>query len=375
MPHLIKYQFMHTVRGWSTMFWALAFPIILGSLFYVSFGNWDMGEGLKALRTAVVEEAEASAGKESFLAFLEELDGDVIKTEQMEEKEALAKLKADEIEGVFYAGKEPGLTVAKSEMEQNILEALLDTYQRNAKVMQTVGEKHPEALGAAADALKEWEETTQEVSVGGRTLDSNISYFFALIAYAALSGLYLGIQSCCDSQPNLSALGARRCITPTHKLKMILCSFFVLFFIQFINVMILTGVLRFLFHIDLGGNVAGMILINLLGSMIGVSIGILIGSISHLQIGMKMGFGVFFTLFSAFLAGLMFGNMKNLIEQRCPIVNRINPAAVLSDSYYCMAVYNDTSRMARNLLILAVMCTVCVGASFLVIRRERYDSI
>ena len=90
---------------------------------------------------------------------------------------------------------------------------------------------------------------------------------------------------------------------------------------------------------------------------------------------MKMGFGVFFTLFSAFLAGLMFGNMKNLIEQRCPIVNRINPAAVLSDSYYCMAVYNDTSRMARNLLILAVMCTVCVGASFLVIRRERYDSI
>lgn len=375
MPHLIKYQFIHTVREWSTMFWALAFPIILGSLFYVSVGNGDMGEGLKSLRTAVVEEAEASAGKESFLAFLEELDGDVIKTEQMEEKEALAKLKADEIEGVFYAGKEPGLTVAKSEMEQNILEALLDTYQKNAKVMQTVGEKHPEALGAAADALKEWEETTQEVSVGGRTLDSNISYFFALIAYAALSGLYLGIQSCCDSQPNLSALGARRCITPTHKLKMVLCSFFVLFFIQFINVMILTGVLRFLFHIDLGGNVAGMILINLLGSMIGVSIGILIGSISHLQIGMKMGFGVFFTLFSAFLAGLMFGNMKNLIEQRCPIVNRINPAAVLSDSYYCMAVYNDTSRMARNLLILAVMCTVCVGASFLVIRRERYDSI
>ncbi len=375
MPHLIKYQFIHTVREWSTMFWALAFPIILGSLFYVSVGNGDMGEGLKSLRTAVVEEAEASAGKESFLAFLEELDGDVIKTEQMEEKEALAKLKADEIEGVFYAGKEPGLTVAKSEMEQNILEALLDTYQKNAKVMQTVGEKHPEALGAAADALKEWEETTQEVSVGGRTLDSNISYFFALIAYAALSGLYLGIQSCCDSQPNLSALGARRCITPTHKLKMVLCSFFILFFIQFINVMILTGVLRFLFHIDLGGNVAGMILINLLGSMIGVSIGILIGSISHLQIGMKMGFGVFFTLFSAFLAGLMFGNMKNLIEQRCPIVNRINPAAVLSDSYYCMAVYNDTSRMARNLLILAVMCTVCVGASFLVIRRERYDSI
>lgn len=375
MLHLMKYQFLHTVRERANMFWAFAFPIILGSLFYVSFGNGDMGEDMEALRTAVVEETEDSAGKENFLAFLEELDGDVLETEQMEEKEALAKLKADEIDGIFYAGREPELTVAKSEMEQNILKALLDTYQRNAEVMQTAGEKHPEAMGAAADALREWERTTKEVSVGGRTLDPGISYFFALIAYAALSGIYLGIQSCCDSQPNLSALGARRCITPTHKLKLILCSFVVLFFIQFINVMVLTGVVRFLFHMDLGGNVAGIILINLLGSMIGVSVGILLGSISHLQMGMKIGFGVFFTLFTAFLAGLMFGNMKNLIEQRCPIINRINPAAVLSDSYYCLAVYNDTSRMTRNLLILAVMCTGCVVVSFLVIRRERYDSI
>ena len=139
--------------------------------------------------------------------------------------------------------------------------------------------------------------------------------------------------------------------------------------------MVLTGVVQYIFHIDLGGNAGGIVLINLLGSMIGVSIGILIGSVSQISFGLKMGFGVLFTLFPGFLAGLMFGNMKNLIEQRCPIVNRINPAAVLSDSYYCMAVYNDTGRMARNLLILAVMCGVCVAVSFVMVRRERYDSI
>ncbi len=379
MLHLIKYQFLQTVREWSVMFWALGFPVILGSLFYMSFGtsigNGNFGEDMEVIRTAIVEEDKQTDDKEVFLSFLEELDGDVLETEVMEEEEALLALKADEVEGIFYAGKEPGLTVAKSDLQQSILKALLDTYKKNTEMIKAVGTAHPEAIGEAVKALEEWRETTEELSVGGRTLNPNISYFFALIAYTALSGVYLGIKACCESQANLSALGARRCVTPTHKLKLILGNFFVLFTIQFINVTALTGLVQFVFQIDLGGNAGGILFINLFGSMIGVSLGTLVGSISRFSLGMKMGFGVLFTLFPGFLAGLMFGNMKNLIEQYCPVINRINPAAVLSDSYYCMAVYNDTERMARNLLILAVMCAVCVAASFIVVRRERYDSI
>lgn len=379
MLHLIKYQFLQIVREWTAMFWALAFPIILGSLFYISFGtsleNGDMSGDMEILKTAVVEEEEETAGKENFLSFLKELDGDMIEIEIMKEDEALRALRADEIEGIFYVGEKTGLTVAKSGLEQSILKTLLDTYQKNAEMIQTVAETHPEAMGTAVEALKEWKGTTEELSVGGRTLNPNISYFFALIAYAALSGIYLAIKECCESQANLSALGARRCITPTHKLKLILNSFLILVVIQYFNVMVLTGIVQFVFHIDLGGNAGGIMLINLLGSMISISLGIMLGSISKLSLGMKMSFGVLFTLFPGFLAGLMFGDMKNLIEQHCPIINRINPAAVLSDSYYCMAVYNDTARMTRNLLILAVMCVLCVSASFLVVRRERYDSI
>lgn len=380
MLHLMKYQFLQIVREWSSMFWALAFPIILGSLFYISFGTslgneGDMGEDMETFKTAIVEEEEETSGKEMFLFFLKDLDGDMIELETMKEDEALQALRADEVEGIFYAGEEPGLTVAKSGLEQSILKTLLDTYRKNAELIGTVMKVHPEAVGEAAEALMEWKGTTEELSVGGRTLNPNISYFFALIAYAALSGIYLGIKECCESQANLSALGARRCITPTHKLKLILNSFLILVVIQFFNVMVLTGVVQFVFHIDLGGSPGPILLINLLGSMIGISLGILVGSISKFSLGMKMGFGVLFTLFPGFLAGLMFGDMKNLIEQHCPIINRINPAAVLSDSYYCMAVYNDTARMTRNLMILAVMCVLCVAASFFVIRRDRYDSI
>ena len=39
MWHLIKYRFIQITRNRPMMFWALAFPIILGTLFYISFGN------------------------------------------------------------------------------------------------------------------------------------------------------------------------------------------------------------------------------------------------------------------------------------------------------------------------------------------------
>lgn len=373
MWHLIKYGFCQTVGEWSSMFWALAFPIILGTLFYISFGQWELTE--EEIPVALVESREAEDGAEVFLTWIEELDGDVIAVKRVAEEEAVSMLRADEVAGIFYAKEEPSLTVAESGLEQSILKSLLDTCRKNTELMQRVAYTHPEGMEEAVKALEDWRGTTKAVSLGGRTLDENVTYFFALIAFAALSGVYLGIKNCCDSQANLSALGARRCITPTHKIKIVLSNFIVLFLIQFVNIMILTGFVRFVLGIDLGDRPGAVTLVNLLGSMIGVSMGILIGSIGRMQEGMKMGIGVALTLFPGFLAGLMFGDMKNLIEQHCPVINRINPAAVLSDSYYCMAVYDDAQRMTRNLVTLGVMSLVCVIAAFLVVRRERYDSI
>lgn len=58
-----------------------------------------------------------------------------------------------------------------------------------------------------------------------------------------------------------------------------------------------------------------------------------------------------------------------------PFVNRINPASLISDAFYCINVYDDMTRYYRNLITLAVMCVVLVMASFFMVRRERYDSI
>lgn len=371
MLHLIKYQFYKIIRETGIMFWAMAFPLILGIMFFVAFGHTDSSENLDTIPVAIVK----AENGEMFLDFLEELDEETIELEIMTEEEALKKLYADEIDGIYYDKEEPTLTVGKSGIEQSILKSILDMYNKNAALMKKIASEHPEALEEAVAAMKDWESVTEEVSVGGRTLNPYVSYFFALIAYTCLSGAFLGMQGCVDSQANLSVIGARQCVTPTHKLKLMVSNFVVLFAIHFADIMILTLMIQFVFGIDLGGNAAEIILVNLFGSMIGVSIGVLIGSVGKMPYNVKVGCTVWTTLILGFLTGLMTGDMKDLIEQNCPIINRINPAAVLSDAYYCMAVFNDAQRMTRNIIILGVMSTGLVLVAFLVTRRERYDSI
>lgn len=380
MLHLIKYRFIQITRDYANIFWTLLFPIILGTLFYFSFGNsglegsgetpWDM------VKVAVIEEDGSSRQAEAFLTFLEEMDGDAIEiTDIKSEKKALRELKEEHILGIYYVKDTPSLTVAKNGIQETILKSLLETYRQNASIIERITTEHPERLESALSSLEDYREMTTDTSLGGKTLDPNVHYFFALIAYACLSGAFLGLQSTNDSQANLSPLGARRSVTPTNKLTLILIDLVTLFVVHLVCILILNLYIAKVLGISLGNRPGVLLLVNLMGCMIGVSLGIVLGCIARFSINIKIGFVVAMTLFPSFLAGLMFGNMKHIIELYCPIINRINPAAVLSDAFYCISVYNDEQLLIHSLLTLAAMSLLCIVIAFYRIRRERYDSI
>lgn len=380
MLHLLKYRFIQTVRDYPIMFWALAFPLILGTFFYFSFGSAGLdGTGdyeWDPIKVAIIEEDLSSKNAESFQAFLEKLEPDTLDIQDISsESDAIKALKEETILGIYYVDDTPSLSVGKNGINESILSSLLKNYNQNAAMIQKIAMTHPEKMGAAIEAMKDYHPETRNESLGGKTLDPNVQYFFALIAYACLSGAFLGVRSSLDSQANLSALGARRSITPTHKLKLILIDMTVLFIIHFINILVLNLYLIKVLGISLGDNIGALLVVDFMGSMIGVSLGIAFGCLSKLSTDMKLGLTVAITLIPGFLAGLMFGNMKNIIELHCPIINRLNPAAVLSDAFYCMSVYNDAHRFARSIGILAIMSALFLFIAYLGIRRERYDSI
>ncbi len=380
MLHLLRYRFLQTIRNFPIMFWALIFPIILGTFFYLSFGraglestgesSWD------EIKVAMVREGNSSENARAFEKFLEEMDGDMLDIQDIsQEAEALGALNEETISGIFYVRDTPSLTVAKNGLNESILTSVLNSYNQNADMFRKIAMTHPENLPAAIEALEDYRETTSEVSLNGGDLNPNVQYFFALIAYACLSGAFLGVQSSEDGQANISALGARRSITPTHKLTLIMIDMAVLFTVHFFNILILCLYISKVLKISLGNDTGALLLVDFMGSMIGICLGVAIGCLARISFTMKTAVCILFTLFPGFLAGLMFGNMKNIIELHCPVINRLNPAAVLSDAFYCMGIYNDMERFTRCLLILAVMSVLLLTIAFLGIRRERYDSI
>jgi len=380
MLHLFRYRFLQTIRNFPIMFWALVFPIILGTLFYISFGNAGLestGESSwDEIKVSVVKEDVSSENARAFEEFLAQMDGETLDIQDIStEEKALKALDEEKISGIFYVKETPSLTVAKNGLNESILTSVLESFNQNSAMFQKIAMTHPEKLPDAMEAMGDYRSSTLEVSLGGKDLNPSVQYFFALVAYACLSGAFLGVQSSTDGQANISALGARRSITPTHKLTLVMIDMAVLFIIHFFNILILCLYITKALKISLGNDIGSLLLVDFMGSMIGVCLGVAIGCLARMSFGLKMGVCVLFTLFPGFLAGLMFGNMKNIIELHCPIINRINPAAVLSDAFYCMGIYNDMERFTRCLLILAVMSVLLLTVAFLGIRRERYDSI
>jgi len=360
------------------MFWALAFPMILGTLFYFTF--WSLGEPdtlpWQNIPVAFVDSGQQDPQQEAFRQFIEMMDGELLEVISFDsEKEALQAMDRGEVDGIYYLDTKPRLEVASSGIKQSILESLLDTYLKNESIVMSVIDDDPEKVQDVLDGLLSSQEYIKETDLGGRTYNNNISYFLALFAFICISGAYLGLASTLASHANLSPLGIRRSVTPTSKLSLILVDLLVLSFLHFINICLLALYLRYVLGLPVPITPA-LFLCNFMGSILGISIGLLLGAIpgkgSH---AMRTSLCIGTTLVLGFLAGLMFGDMKHIVEKNFPILNRINPAAVLSDAYYCICVYDNPGRFQRDLLILAGMCVLFITLAFISMRRERYDSL
>ncbi len=391
MLHLIKYRFFSVLREKTTMFWGFVFPLILCTLFYVTFG--DIDNTLDCINTAAVVRNDTTEAKafEVFLKAVEDSGEDLFAVEWMEEKEAKEKLEDGKISGVFYVDTEPELFVAGSGMEESVLQAVLESYMGRCQVIQDVLREKPEELfglfgKADTDAIYSeisdkissqaiQEEYVTETSLGGKKTDGMIQYFFSLIGMTCMFGCFLGFDSVMTLQANISPVGARRCVGSISKFRLLMIDFILICIVNYVETIVLFVYMTKVLKLDMGNEWGKNLLIAFLGCLVGVAMGILVGSIGKWKEGTKIAVMLSVSLGSSFLSGLMVSGIKGLIEEKCPIINRINPASLISDAFYSVAIYQDGSRYVRDVVTMAVLAVIFLAGSFLMVRRVRYDSI
>lgn len=377
MGHLLKYRLIQTIRERSILFWTIAFPMILGTFFFMAFGSLAKHETVATQIPVAIISSEQTPKTKAQISFLKQMQKQKLIDIQTfkSSKASQQALEDGKIEGIYDLEASLRLDVTKSDVNTSILKEILDSYNRHADLITEMSQSNPEKLSIALASLKDLRPAVKAVAPNGRTTSGFLQPFLTLIAYACLSGMFLGVKNSFDTQANLSTLGARRSLTPTSKLHLIIVDFITVLTVDFVSVLLLTLLLTKGFGLNLGQNLLGLVLTVLMGCVIGVSIGIVLGASNQASIHTKMGLSVLFTLLPSFLAGMMFQNMGLLVEQYAPIINRVNPAAVLADAFYCLSVYDNPARYSRDMMTLLIMSIGCLAIAFIFSRRERYDSI
>ena len=371
---MIWYSFLTKIKNVNVLFWPLVFPFVLTTAMYLSIGQIEEAD-FETVRAAVVSPAEET--EEPFRLFLDsmEQDSDLLATEEMSEQDAEDALEEGSISGIFYAGAEPSLTVGGSGFPQTILQMVLESYTEGKETLEDVAQFHPEGMDAALASMESYGDTVEQISLGGRTTDSTAQFFYAMMGMACLYGCFIGYGSAMGLQANLTPLAARRCAGPVSRLGMILAEILVSFSLHFVNMILLLAYMKYILRLEFGGSFLEMLPVLFVGSMIGVTMGMFITSIGRMSEGVKIGIMVGVSMVMSFMAGLMNGDMKNVIDRTFPMLNRINPAALISDAMYCINVYDSPERYAQDMLLLGGLCVLLAAGTFVIIRRKRYDSI
>ena len=420
MSAMTKYHIFLNLREKTMVFWTLAFPVLLGLFFYFGLGGIDDSAKFSPIPVAVLGEqsqTDRSDGQMDeqtlFAQFLGGISGELIAPAYgMSEAEAMQALESGEVLGVFdNTGESPKLTLGADGTSESILKALLDGFEQQtgiikdiqadleaesrdaASVVQTA--ETPQEAAVAAERLQQINEDAtariqqmtedlkenqadyiREVSLGGREVSSVTPYYFALVAMACLYMCFLGETAAKRTQANISEIGKRLSVSPAPRLRVVISNGISAYVIALINMtLVMLFMICVLHGLDISAHPGYAILTCMMGCLIGVTFGILIESIGKWGQKMKTAILIGSSIFCAFLAGLMISSIKDLIEKNIPIVNRINPAALIADSFYCICVYDDMGRLAMNLGIMGGMSALFLLGSWILTRRVRYDSL
>ncbi|MBR3833386.1 MAG: ABC transporter permease [Lachnospiraceae bacterium] len=378
--HNFKYTFLITLRSKDQIFWSLIFTVILGTLFYSTFGNAYEFEKLQSNIPVVVYLDDEEVQK-NFCDMIEDISivesGEkLLAVTYVDSFEEGKELLVDDTIGFFYS--EDGmlkLMVNGNGIQESILSTIVANYHQIVTIMTDLSSKGPEAQMAAIEKLFSETSNNEGISLGNKAnMDAYSDYFFNLIAMSCLFASFAGVAFTINNQANLSTIGARKNVSNTGGLTQLISGLCAIWILLSAMTCIAFGYLL-LIGVNFGDEIPRIILTIFVGNMVGLTSGFFIGSIGKLSEGVKEAIAVAYSLISCFMSGLMLQMMKPMIHMYCPILEKINPAARLCDALYSLKVYETYDRFNENIITLLVMTVIFTLGGFLLGRRKQYASI
>lgn len=390
--HNFKYAFKTLFKNRMLIFWTFAFPIILGTLFNMAFSNIENSEKLDIINIAIINNKNFEnneAFKKSFEELSDENNEDrLFNTQYTTEEKAKELLDKGEIVGYMQLKEDkPILTFATSGINETILKYVTEEIEQKSDIIKNLSETEIQKQIASRNYNINYEEIYNEVielakedNVKLKNIsNSNLSYtmieFYTLIAMTCLYGGMLSMVSINQTLANMSNKGKRIAVSPTKKGTIILSSLLASYIAQLIGVTILFVYTLFVLKVDYGDNTGLIILISMIGSFAGLTLGTFVGTLFKTNENAKTGILIAVTMLWCYLSGMMGITMKYVVDKNIPIINKINPASMITDGFYSLYYYDTLDRYWFNIISLLIFSLVLIAISFFSLRRQKYDSI
>lgn len=374
--HLFKYGMKSLFRAKEVVFWSLVFPFALATFMYLAFGSiFENTEKFHVIPVAVVEKEEDQV-LDSVLSVLSgEGEYQMLKVTKTEEKKAKELLKAEEVTGVIYVTSDPYLLVNENGMDETMLQMILEQIKQQETAVREVLAAHPENLKAVVGRIEKQVSYCTDKPYGNGNQDNVVNYFYAVFAMTCLFASFAICDRVCKLQANACPLGQRRSVTPTHRMMILFAEFVMCELVQFVLTLLLFLYLRFALNVNVGDKYGAIVLLIFIGTSFGTMAGVFVGALPKLSEGTKVGILISISLAFSALSDLMVAGIKDWIEHYVPILNDLNPAVLISDSFYALNVYDTYGRFAKNMAVLLALTCLMAAASYFLVRRRSYENI
>lgn len=401
MWNTFKYTILELVRMPGVLVWALAFPLILSTVFMMMFGPLDDQSEIDPIPLVAVDPADDVEGQ-SFQAFLDALSDDgngeslFAITYVPNAEEAVDLVERNMAEENPYVGYvqllegTPDVHVTSVSdltgmewLKTSILVMAMDNYVANAAMIRDLMNGNP-GLVAQPDMAETLASMTKPIEATVRTTvtanqpKESVRFYFALLGMAALFGGTLGMIAFQRLKPNTSPLGARRALGATSHGRTVAATVAASWTITFACLCATYLYMRYVAGIDFGGRDGACLITTAIAALTATALGCAISAIPKVPESGKSGILTGIVCFASLFAGL-YGEptmeLADMVSANFPVLDYVNPAVQISQAFYSIMYYDSLAPMVGHLVVLLVMALVLFALSAQSLRRQRYASL
>lgn len=416
LKHALRYNMQIIIRNKEGLLWGLLFPLVYGLVYMFAFqGINNQVTNFEAVPVAVVYEGTADQQVEA-----KELMGNISTVGSIEDKEVVEseEITSGDVEATDY----PLLAIntenkddAQDYLSEGIVsQAIYVDYDEDDQ-MEFSFEVAPSATGAIessivysvlqyfasstnaftllyneAAATENPASTIEQIDLRLGEIDDNqefivantdnqnvsawSNFYYVALAYICIFYMSTGINLVLDNEANFSTTALRETVSSTNKYIRYLALTITWIIPAVLVIYLLLGI-YWLNDVPLGDEYPRIFALMTLGPITGILMGSALAATFKKNADIVLAVSIIVPLTLGMLSGMMAYDVKVWMVNNVPIINKLNPVALINDAFYYLNNYPTYAQFNQNMLILLGIAIFCLFVTLIGIRRTDYENL